>query len=123
MEVMGNQAPVVEQLLEGKGFKSETDFNGSKIIKCYTDKGGWSVNPMGGATDPQPMPEEMYKIGKDQIYVGGSLVDYAAKGNKVELIGKEGNDYKLKVKMELQNRSIILMERPIMLLKPLPKVK
>jgi len=97
MEVMGNQAPVVEQLLEGKGFKSETDFNGSKIIQCYTDKGGWSVNPMGGATDPQPMPEEMYKIGKDQIFVGGSLVDYAAKGNKVELMGKEGNDYKLKV--------------------------
>jgi len=97
MEVMGNQAPVVEQLLEGKGFKSETDFNGSKIIQCYTDKGGWSVNPMGGGTDPQPMPEEMYKIGKDQIFVGGSLVDYAAKGNKVELMGKEGNDYKLKV--------------------------
>ena len=97
MEVMGNQAPVVEQLLEGKGFKSETDFNGSKIIQCYTDKGGWSVNPMGGATDPQPMPEEMYKIGKDQIFVGGSLLDYAAKGNKVELMGKEGNDYKLKV--------------------------
>ena len=51
MEVMGNQAPVVEQLLEGKGFKSEIDFNGSKIIQCYTDKGGWSVNPMAGATD------------------------------------------------------------------------
>ena len=25
------------------------------------------------------------------------LVNYAAKGNKVELLGKEGNDYKLKV--------------------------
>ena len=97
MEVMGNQAPVVEQLLEGKGFKSEVDFQGSKIIQCYTDKGGWSINPMAGATEAQPMPEEMYKIGKDQIYIGGALVDYAAKGNKVELLGKEGNDYKLKV--------------------------
>ena len=97
MEVMGNQAPVVEQLLEGKGFKSEVDFQGSKIIQCYTDKGGWSINPMAGATDAQAMPEEMYKVGKDQIYIGGALVDYAAKGNKVELLGKEGNDYKLKV--------------------------
>ncbi len=97
MEVMGNQAPVVEQLLEGKGFKSEVDFQGSKIIQCYTDKGGWSINPMAGGTDATPMPEELYKVGKDQIYIGGALVDYAAKGNKVELLGKEGNDYKLKV--------------------------
>ena len=97
MEVMGNQAPVIEQRLEGKGFKSETDFNGSKIIQCITDKGGWSVNPMAGATEPQAMPEEIYKASKDQIYLGGALVDYAAKGNKVELLGKEENNYRLKV--------------------------
>ncbi len=29
--------------------------------------------------------------------VTGPLYNYAAKGNKVELLGKEGNDYKLKV--------------------------
>ena len=97
MDVMGNQAPVAEYLLDGKGFKSETDFNGSKIIQCYTDKSGWSVNPMAGATDPQPMPEEMYKGGKDRIYIGGALLDYAAKGYKVEMAGKEDNNYKLKV--------------------------
>jgi hypothetical protein len=97
MEVMGNQAPVTEYMLEGKGFKSETDFNGSKIITCFTDKGGWAVNPMAGATDPQAMPEELYKTGKSQIYVGGALLDYAAKGNTVELVGKEDNNYKIKV--------------------------
>lgn len=97
VEVMGNQAPATEYLLEGKGFKSESEFNGMKIINCYTDKGGWSVNPFSGATDAQPMPDEMYKTGKDQIYVGGFLVDYAAKGNKVELAGKENNNYKIKL--------------------------
>lgn len=97
VEVMGNQAPSVEFLLEGKGFKSETEFNGSKIIQCYTDKGGWMVNPMAGAVDPQAMPDEAYKAGKGQINFAGALLDYAAKGNKVELLGKEGNSYKLKV--------------------------
>ena len=48
VEVMGNQAPVTEYLLEGKGFKSETEFNGSKIIQCITEKGGWMINPMAG---------------------------------------------------------------------------
>jgi hypothetical protein len=97
VEVMGNQAPSTEYLLEGKGYKSETEFNGMKIINCYTDKGAWIINPIGGAADAQQIPEEAYQAGKDQIYFGGSLVDYAAKGNKVELAGKENNNYKLKV--------------------------
>jgi hypothetical protein len=97
MDVMGNQAPLTEYLLAGKGFKNETDFNGSTIIQCYTDKGGWGVNPMAGASDPQAMPEDLYKAGKGQIYVGGALVDYAAKGYKVELIGTENGNYKIKV--------------------------
>ena len=97
MEIMGNQAPVTEYTLEGKGFKSETDFNGSKIITCFTDKGGWAINPMAGATDAQAMPDEIYKAGKSQIYVGGALLDYAAKGNTVALVGKEDNNYKIKV--------------------------
>ena len=94
---MGNQAPVTVYILNGKGFKSETDFNGSKIIQCYTDKSGWSVNPMAGGTDAQPMPDEMYKAGKASIYVGGALLDYASKDIKVELAGKEDGNYKLKV--------------------------
>lgn len=100
MEVMGNQAPSTEYVLEGKGYKSESEFNGAKIINCYTDKAGWMVNPMMGASDPQAMPEEAYKSGKDQIYIEGPLVDYAAKGNKVELLGKENDSYKIKVNDE-----------------------
>src|SRR6185503_6652161 len=60
LEVMGNATSSVESLVEGKGFKSESDFNGMKIVNCYTDKGGWSLNPFFGGTDPQAMPEEMY---------------------------------------------------------------
>ena len=97
MEVMGNQAPSTEYILEGKGYKSESEFNGAKIVNCYTDKGGWAVNPMMGNADPQAMPDDVYKAGKDQIYIEGPLVNYAAKGNKVELLGKEGDSYKIKV--------------------------
>jgi len=97
VEVMGNSTTSIESMVQGKGFRSETDFNGSKLVNVYTDKGGWTINPFMGSSDPQAIPEEGYKPFKDVIFFGGSLVDYANKGNKVELVGKEGNDFKLKV--------------------------
>ena len=55
------------------------------------------MNPMAGAADPAPMPDDQYKMGKDQIYVGGALYDYAARGSKVELVGKDEKTYKIKL--------------------------
>ncbi len=97
MEAMGNQSPTVENLVEGKAFKSETDFQGAKIIQVYTDQSGWQVNPMAGVAGAEAMPETMYKSGRDRIYIGGGLVDYAAKGYKAELVGQENGAYKIKL--------------------------
>ena len=97
MEVMGSPAPQKEYLVEGKAFKTEVEFNGTSIISCYTDKSGWTINPMMGGTDAQAMPDGLYKSGKIQIYLGGGLVDYSAKGYKAELVGKEGGDFKIKL--------------------------
>ncbi len=97
VQVMGTDAPGTTTIVDGVGYKSETDFNGQKIIQCLTDKGGWMVNPMAGAADATPMPDDQYKARKDDIYVGGQLYDYAAKGSKVEMFGKDGDAYKLKL--------------------------
>ncbi|MGC4035782.1 MAG: hypothetical protein QM764_07460 [Chitinophagaceae bacterium] len=95
-QIMGNDAPGTATILNGKGFKSETEFNGSKMIQAYNETGGWSTNPMGGGA-PEKMPDEQYKAGKSQMQIGGELVDYAAKGSKVELAGKDGNLLKIKL--------------------------
>lgn len=97
VQVMGNEAPSTTVIVDGVGYKAETDFNGQKIIQCYTDKGGWMVNPMTGASDPTPMPDDQYKANKFNIYVGGALYDYAAKGSKVELMGKGDDGFKIKL--------------------------
>lgn len=97
VEVMGSESPNTTLLVDGIGYKNETEVNGAKIVTCYTDKGGWSMNPMAGQSDPTPMPEDVYNQGKGQINVGGALYDYAAKGSKVELLGKDGNAYKIKL--------------------------
>jgi hypothetical protein len=97
VQVMGNDAPSTTIILDGVGYKTETDFNGSKIVQCYNDKGGWNVNPMAGAPDPTAMTDDEYKIGKEQIRVGGPLFDYASKGGKVELLSKDAATYKVKL--------------------------
>lgn len=97
IEVMGNNAPMVLQVVDGKALKNVVSINGMDIIQVVTDTSGWAVNPMGGASEPTPMPKEQFESSKGQIFVAGPLFDYAAKGNKVELVGKEGNLLKLKV--------------------------
>jgi hypothetical protein len=97
VSMMGSENPSTTTIVDGVGFKNETEFNGAKIVQCYTDKGGWIINPMAGGADATPMPDDVYKAGKAQIYVGGALYDYAAKGSKVELLGKEGSAYKIKL--------------------------
>jgi hypothetical protein len=97
MEVMGNVAPQREYLVEGKAFKTEVEFNGSNIISCFTDKNGWSINPMMGVTTAEAMPDDLYLSGKSQIYMCGGLVGYAEKGLKAELAGKEETFFKIKL--------------------------
>ncbi|PWU00414.1 MAG: outer membrane lipoprotein-sorting protein [Bacteroidetes bacterium] len=114
ISAMGNESPATVTILNGKGYKSEMDFGGQKIVQVYTDKSGWSINPFGGSTDAAAMPEDQYKAGKDQIDVGGSLFNYQAKGNKVELAGRENvgtvSAYKLKVTTAANVESTIYLD-------------
>src|SRR5688500_16812375 len=63
MRVMDNDAPNKVIIVNGKGYRSESDFNGQKLVQVYTDKGGWAINPFGGGDAPQAMPEDQYKAG------------------------------------------------------------
>lgn len=97
VEFMGNEAPSITYILNGKGYKNELDFNGTKIVQCVTEKGGWAINPMTGATTAQAIPADQLKNYQLQLHVGGPLMDYAAKGYKAELIGKDSSAYKIKL--------------------------
>jgi hypothetical protein len=93
----GNDVPGTFVTVDGVAYRSELNFNGAKMVQCYTAKGGWMVNPTAGVTDPTPMPDDQYQMGKSEIYVGGDLHDYAANGNKVELLGKDASTYTVKL--------------------------
>ena len=101
MQVMGNEAPTTTYVINGKALKSEVNFNGQKIIQVVTDKSGWAVNPMQGQSDPTPLPDDQLKAAQEELDLGGQLFNYAAKGYKVELLGKEdvngSSTFKIKV--------------------------
>jgi hypothetical protein len=97
INVAGNDAPSTTYILAGKGFRSETDFGGSKMIQAVSPAGGWAINPMAGSTTPQAIPAEQAKMSQSNYIIGGLLTAYTAKGYKLELIGKDTADYKLKM--------------------------
>jgi hypothetical protein len=96
LEVMGNDVPTTTTILAGKGFKSETDFQGTKIIQVVTDHGGWGVNPMAGQATPTALSDADAKKGQNQLNIV-PLADYTANGGKLELVGKDTADYKVKL--------------------------
>jgi hypothetical protein len=121
VQVMGNDAPSTTVIVDGVGYKTETEFNGSKIVQCFTDKGGWVVNPMSGAADPTPMADDEYNEGKGQIHVGGELYDYAAKGSKVELLGKDPGVFKIKLTTKDKVETTYVIDAKTYLLKSLSR--
>ncbi len=88
MNVMDNDAASTTVVVNGKGFRTESDFGGQKLIQVVTDKSGWAVNPFGGSAEPTAMPDEQYKAGVSQLYIVPFL-NYTARGEKAELLGKE----------------------------------
>jgi hypothetical protein len=70
-------------------------------VTAYDGKTGWKIEPWQGKKDPEPLGEDELKDIIADADFDGPLVNYAAKGNKVEYVGTEpveGTDaYKLKV--------------------------
>jgi hypothetical protein len=109
--MMGSENSSTTTIVDGVGQKNETNFNGTTFVRCFTDKGGWTFNPMAPAANATtPMPDDEYNAGKAQINVGGALYDYAAKGSKVELLGKEGSAYKIKLTSKENADSVYLID-------------
>jgi hypothetical protein len=96
LEVMGNDVPTTTTIVAGKGFKSETDFQGTKIVQCVTDHSGWAVNPMAGQNTPTAISDADLKTSQAQLNIV-PLSNYMANGGKIELVGKDTADYKVKL--------------------------
>lgn len=77
---------------------------GLTAIQAYDGSQAWAIMPFTGKKDPELMPADEAKEMKEDADIDGPLVDYKAKGNQVELMGKEDVEgtpaYKLKVTLK-----------------------
>ena len=109
-QVMGNEGPSILTIVRGTGYKVSSETNGQAFVMVLTDKGGWQINPFAGAATATALPEEAVKQGQGRLDPFGPLFDYAAKGNKVELVGKEAGAYKLKVTNAVSGETLVYID-------------
>ena len=82
----------------------EIQFAGNTAVQVYDGKQGWKLRPFLNRNEVEPFTaaESKSEAGKGELE--GPLVDYAAKGTKVTLEGRESVDghdaYKLMLKMK-----------------------
>ena len=97
----GFEAVVVQENKRPNSVRNEFQIQGMVGINAYDGKEGWKIEPWQGKRDPEALGEEEMHGILDDADFDGPLVNYQAKGNRVEYQGVEqieGSDaYKLKV--------------------------
>jgi outer membrane lipoprotein-sorting protein len=99
-EMMGNEVTVKVTKEQGKLSRTEFEMGAGNGFMLVTDKEGWSMFSMRSTT-PNKLPDEAVKNQQIELDIAGPLVNYAAKGHKAELIGKDAPNgvdcYKIKL--------------------------
>jgi hypothetical protein len=95
------QLPFLMELKRPRKLRFELQFNGQAAVQVYDGVDGWKLRPFLNRSEVEPYSAEEMKIASMQSELDGPLMDYAAKGTRVELDGDEkveGRDtYRLKL--------------------------
>ena len=95
------QLPFLMELRRGRKTRFELQFASKTAIQVYDGTNGWKLRPFLNRMEVESYTAEELKIASTQPELDGPLLDYAAKGSRIELDGVEkveGRDtYKLKV--------------------------
>ena len=105
LDVQGMEVPLNIYQVHNKGQRQEYTVMNMTGYSIITPDAGWNFNPMMGQTKAEPITADELKAGKDNLDLQGDLIDYAAKGHKVELLGKEDIDGTEAFKLKLTRKS------------------
>jgi hypothetical protein len=84
----GREAIVRREIARPGRIRTEFVFQGTTGVYVWDGNAGWRVSPLDGVFEPQPLPEDVAALSAEQADIDGPLVDWKAKGHKVELVGR-----------------------------------
>lgn len=87
MRLQGKELPLTIQSKRPNLMRHEMVLGDARVVQAFDGKRAWAVNPMTGGT-PQELPAEAAEMIAASAEFDGALVDYKAKGHRVELVGK-----------------------------------
>jgi hypothetical protein len=85
----GREAVVVREVKRPGRIRLEFTAQGVTGVYAYDGERGWRVSPFDGQLEPEPMSPESTRSAIEWSDIGGPLVDWKAKGHRVELAGRE----------------------------------
>lgn len=99
------QLPFVMELKRPRKVRVELEFKGQTAIQVFDGTSGWKVRPFLNRNEVEPYTAEEMKSTATQAELDGYLVDYAAKGIKVEFVGMEKVENRNTHKLQLTLKS------------------
>ena len=95
------QLPFLMEMKRPLKKRLELQFKGQTAVQVYDGTNGWKFRPFLNRNDVEPYSKEELEIASHGLELDGPLVDYAAKGSRIDLDGTEkveGRDtYKIKI--------------------------
>jgi outer membrane lipoprotein-sorting protein len=83
----GREAIVRREIARPGRIRTEFVFQGTTGVYAWDGTAGWRVSPLDGSLDAMALPPEEAEGTAEQADIEGPLVDWKAKGHKVELVG------------------------------------
>jgi outer membrane lipoprotein-sorting protein len=110
----GLDAKVESWAIAPENFRGEFSLQGMTAVQAWDGKDAWSISPFQGRRDPQKLTPDDAKALVEQSDIAGPLVDYQAKGNKIEYLGTEDIDgtdaHKLRVTLKNGDTQVLYLD-------------
>jgi hypothetical protein len=96
--------PLVMYMERPRKVRVELQFRGQTAIQVYDGSNGWKLRPYLNRLEVEPFNSDELRLASLQSDLDGPLIDFAAKGSRVELDGTEKvegrNTYKIRLTMK-----------------------
>jgi len=98
------QLPFQMKMERSRKVRFQIQFKGQTAVQVYDGASGWKLRPYLNRQEVEPFTSDETHLASMQSDLDGPLVDYAAKGTAIELVGTEKvedrDTYKLKLTMK-----------------------